>query len=305
MTIYKYAPDGRQLAVFYPAQSINTSPSRFGVVQLIHRDGKLIVLVPPEKDAHGRFINRIYVLDAKSGEDLYSGVSQPHDGNGPPRHDLSKPPLAGGGFLDRLDKGFATARGVARRLEESGEKERAEKLRRRIAALRVQLHEGKEEASDEPEIHVVSGYRIDEAVVEIAQTSHPVILSLCACGRADWTLKVADGVRLKRVILAGVERQTVTGVPNGVRVDSYIKREGARGFCTGEIDGSGYGYVWKRLEELTGKTRGTHQIAYRNQTDPVRIGPRSTDCESGGSSIGSTRSQESARKTRYRSALPL
>ena len=275
--IYKYAPDGRQLAIFHPAQPINTYPAGYGVVQLIHRDGKLMVLVPPEKDAHGRYINRIYVLDAKSGEILYSGVSQPHDGNGPPRHDLAKPPPAGGGFLDRLDKGFAAARGVARRLEERGEKDRAEKLRKRIAALRVQMREGKEEASDEPEIHVVSGDYADGTVVEIAQTPHPVILVMCAYRGSHWTLKVADDVKLNRVILAGANRQTVSGVPKGVRVDNYNREDRTGGFYTNKIGGSGYDYVWKQLEKLTGKTKGTLQITSQNQTEPVRIGPRSSE----------------------------
>lgn len=277
VTIYKYAPDGRQLAIFYPSQWINTYPSGYGVVQLIHRDGKLMVLVPPEKDAHGRYVNRIYVLDAKSGEDLYSGVSQPHDGNGSPRHDLAKPPPAGGGILDRLDKGFAAARAVARRLEESGEKDRAEKLRKRITALRVQMYQGIEEASSEPEIHVVSGNYADGTVVEIAQTPHPVILALCAYRGSHWTLKVADGVKLNRVILAGYNRQTVSGVPKGVRVDSYNREDRTGGFYTDKIGGSGYEYVWRQLEKLTGKTKGTLQLTNHNRTEPVRIGPRSTD----------------------------
>ena len=276
-TIYKFAPDGRRLAEIHPSQSIDTSPPQFGSVQLIHLDGKLIVITPPLRDPWGRFVNRLYVIDAKSGEVLYSGISQSHDADSAPRHDLAKPPPAGGGHLDRLSKGFAVARKVARQLEERGEKDQAQKVRQRIAALQVQLYQGKEEASAETEVHVVGAYNAEGAVVEVAHTTHPVILVLCAYDAARWTIKVADDVKLKRVILAGYHRQTAIGVPEGVRVDSYNREDRTGGFYTRRIGGPAYDNVWKQLKKLTGTTKGTLQTTYANRSVSVRIGAHNTD----------------------------
>src|SRR6516225_6182005 len=60
-----------------------------------------------------------------------------------------------------------------------------------------------------------SNKRVD---VEVQPTARPVVLVLTSYYTVDWNVKLADGVRVKQIILGGANEQTIEGVPAGVPV---------------------------------------------------------------------------------------
>ena len=71
------------------------------------------------------------------------------------------------------------------------------------------------------ELHFVGVYHPDDRCavdVEVRRTDKPVVLALCSWCSVLWRVKVADGGRLKAVLVGGGGEQEMEGVPAGIPV---------------------------------------------------------------------------------------
>jgi RNA polymerase sigma factor (sigma-70 family) len=129
------------------------------------------------------------------------------------------------------------------------------------------------------EMHVIGVYWAKDFVtgnkrvdVEVRPTAKPVTLVLTSYFSVDWHVKLADGARLKNVIVSGYNPQEVQGVPAGVPVvnRSYFPDDGSR-----RKDGWFWAYQWntvawremvRRLNELTGLPVASFQGTYYGES---------------------------------------
>jgi RNA polymerase sigma factor (sigma-70 family) len=115
--------------------------------------------------------------------------------------------------------------------------------------------------------------------VEVRSTTKPAVLVLTARMSALWKLKLAEGARLKAVILGGQHEQDVEGVPAGIPVihRTYYPDDGSRrqdGYFWGSRGGSvDYREMVRQLNETTGLPVASFQGA-RNDTSFVVDGTR-------------------------------
>src|SRR5262245_19352682 len=139
---------------------------------------------------------------------------------------------------------------------------------------RAALADDKVQSAD-AEMHVIGVYWAKDFVagnkrvdVEVRSTAKPVTLVLTSYFSVDWQIKLADGARLKNVILSGYNPQEIQGVPAGVPVvnRSYFPDDGSR-----RKDGWFWAYQWntvawremvRRLNDLTALPLASFQGAY-------------------------------------------
>jgi len=246
-----------------------------GPTQLVCAGGRLVLITPLQQRRQGQSLCRLYVIEPDSGTVVYEGLSEPHNGLLPHR---PKPAVGVpvGGPLSRLVRAFAQAAKAEEAVRAAGQRELAARLARQIALLRERLAGNYAVDKDAPpELHLVGFYAAKGAVVEVTEKSRPVVLALCAYDPSKWTVSVAAGVRLKRVIVAGYHRQSVEGVPAGVPVEIHTHEDQTGGFFTSRRDDAEFPGAARQLRELTGLQIATFQGDYEYRGIPVRIGPES------------------------------
>jgi RNA polymerase sigma factor (sigma-70 family) len=121
------------------------------------------------------------------------------------------------------------------------------------------------------ELHMVGVYgpkglngnnkRVD---VEVRARATPVVLVLTSYFTVDWHLKLAQGARLKRVILGGYFEQTIDGVPRDVPVSrSFPEKGGPRLQLWAYVGNSPqYREMVRELNQITGLPVATFLGAY-------------------------------------------
>jgi serine/threonine protein kinase len=75
---------------------------------------------------------------------------------------------------------------------------------------------------DGAELHVLGMLSAEEqrpVRVDVMRTAAPIVLVLASTAAARWEVHLAEGARLRRIILSGLERSTVEGQPADVPVD--------------------------------------------------------------------------------------
>lgn len=278
-TILKIDPaTGKRLDEIKPSQPIDTRWADSGGVQMIHVDGRLVVVGHPLLDRWNRYVSRLYVVDPKSGNVLYSGIVQPHDGQSPAKNDLLAPPPDGGGLLDTLWKRFAAAGRAIDTLRREGNAEQADRLAQRVATLRERLKGSFPEEKDaDPALHLVGIHVADGTVVKVTDKSRPIVLALCAYNPSKWTIQLAPGVRLRRVIVGGYHSQKVVGVPEGTPLSIYTYEDGTGGFHAYKKDEPEYAKAARKLRDVTGLDVTTFQGAYQCSRTPIVVGPENAD----------------------------
>jgi predicted esterase len=96
------------------------------------------------------------------------------------------------------------------------------------------------------DLHVLGVYEpADEAEpvpVELRPTARPVVLALTSCYSVLWKVEVADGARLKAVILSGDREEAIEGVPPNVPILYRADR------LSGRKDHIYGGYKWNSPE---------------------------------------------------------
>ena len=123
------------------------------------------------------------------------------------------------------------AREIARR-EKTGDVKTANEFRSSLGDFTKQVQGGLVNNLGEPELHHVGVYegmlpgnakrgfqQHPEGIVEVTldYTGGPIILALSAYEPVLWKVKLAEGVDLRRVVLAG-SKQRVEGLPDRVKV---------------------------------------------------------------------------------------
>jgi len=74
-----------------------------------------------------------------------------------------------------------------------------------------------------PALHVIGIYeaRSKEVTVNITDNTRPVVLALTAYNKTLWKVNLKEGVKLKRIILAGYHSQHVIGLPPNTPIEVY------------------------------------------------------------------------------------
>jgi hypothetical protein len=170
------------------------------------------------------------------------------------------------------------------RLQQLGDKNDADALAATLKALRDKV-EGKDAPAptDLPEVHVVGLYegtfpdgprKFGHATVDLQVTDRPVILVLCAYEPIRWTLRLADGVKIERLILAGNGEQELAQALPKVPVEKHTRKAGGspNAFHTHREDHEGYPEAQRIVRQLTGSDITTFTGSYRYSA-PFVVGP--------------------------------
>lgn len=118
------------------------------------------------------------------------------------------------------------------------------------------------------DLHLVSIYQSADrgngapVEVEVRATDKPVVLAVASYNSVLWKVKVADGVRLKAVIVGGYFEQEFEGIPAGVPVvyRAYFPGQDHGYFYAHKRDIPEYGRTIGMLKDLTGLRVATSQV---------------------------------------------
>jgi len=123
--------------------------------------------------------------------------------------------------------------------------------------------------SQEPSEQVVS--------VDVRTTKRPIVLALTAYDPVRWVIVARKGTEIRRVVVGGNDRQTVTGL-DGVPIEYYVyDRQNSDYFYSRRKDDP---KVILKLKMLTGLTPSTYQYAYRGYAFSI-VDPLPASLQSG------------------------
>lgn len=121
----------------------------------------------------------------------------------------------------------------------------------------------------------LDGRELGQMTVRITRTGLPQVVVLSSVEPVEWTLDVASGVEIDRVVVAGKYRQLLKDVPGGVRVDSEFEVDGsvANLFHLDDRDSRGMGDaksgLSKRVETYLESELTTHQLSHRGSAQAL------------------------------------
>ncbi|MEC7521210.1 MAG: serine/threonine-protein kinase [Myxococcota bacterium] len=92
------------------------------------------------------------------------------------------------------------------------------------------------------ELHVLAAYEPQggSITVDVSRTVAPLVLVLHAYATTRWELRVAEGVEIEEIILAGYDRHEVVGAPPGTRVTNRGPRGGGYPIMAWEWEGGSW-----------------------------------------------------------------
>jgi predicted esterase len=104
--------------------------------------------------------------------------------------------------------------------------------------------------------------------VEVRRTDKPIVLVLTSYFSVLWNVKIADGARVKAVILGGWFEQELEGIPAGVPIVYQASNpSGRRDYFWGyKADSFEYRRMVDRLNDLTGLLVSTYQGEYEGSS---------------------------------------
>jgi hypothetical protein len=186
------------------------------------------------------------------------------------------------------EKFVAIDREVAR-LREAGATAQADELAAQARPLHDRL-DGKDFAAGNDgsaELHLVGVYqgsfpngprKYGRATVEVEVTDRPIVLALSAYDPVRWEVRLAPGVRVQKVILAGYGDQELTPALEGVPVETRTYKGGDPNyFHVHKAKSPEYARAGKLLRDWTSLEVSTFQGAYEFKGDPIVLGPRNSD----------------------------
>jgi hypothetical protein len=188
---------------------------------------------------------------------------------------------------------LATLGHEAARLRDAGDAAAADALEKRVRHFRDRLAGKAAAEGDGPELHVVGVYEgppaggvrrgfdehpVGAASVEVGPTDRPVVLALCAYEPVKWSVKIADGATVRKVILSGYNDQQVEGLPPAVPMEKQAPNAGGgvQRFYAYAKDLEHYPGMSRQLKQLTGLDVSTFQGEYRAPDHPFVIGPQNS-----------------------------
>ncbi|MEM9657217.1 MAG: hypothetical protein AAF961_02545, partial [Planctomycetota bacterium] len=245
-------------------------------VQLIVVDDHLVVLMPRQFDREtGELLrdDRLYYVDADSGEVVFRGPSEIGEPDTLPAATATPAHVAGGnGLLAQLDVRLAQAERDIERLREAGQEERAAALATRLGVLRSSLGGQMPKRSDE-RLFLVGAYESHSSTVRVTDVSGPITLVVCAYEASTWNIEADDGVDLQRIIVGGYHDQKLTSSPQEVPVDFSVHDQGTGGFFTYGEYTDGHDGAVERLKQYTPLPIATLTGAYNAPRSTILVGP--------------------------------
>jgi RNA polymerase sigma factor (sigma-70 family) len=104
--------------------------------------------------------------------------------------------------------------------------------------------------------------RSDWVDVEVRPTARPVVLALSSYNSVLWKLKIADGVQVRAVVIAGYSEQEFEGIPAGISVAyraAFPHGSNRDDFYASKPDTLEYRRTAEKLNDLTGLLVATYQ----------------------------------------------
>jgi hypothetical protein len=161
----------------------------------------------------------------------------------------------------------------------------ADDLAKRAQRVRDEWAGKPDPDATDPELHVIGVYegtfpdgprRYGVAAARVEDTQRPIILALCAFRAVRWKLEIADGVKIQKIILAGIKDQVIETPPAGIEIEKHTSDGGSRHYFyvySREGDGAGsYAEAAGALKALTGLPISTVVARYRYDGKPLVIG---------------------------------
>jgi hypothetical protein len=115
-----------------------------------------------------------------------------------------------------------------------------------------------------------------EVVLDVSDSTRPMILALTAYDKTHWKVKLSPGVEIKKVILAGYHAQRVSGVPEGTPIETFTNDPSP---CPRCIQGGRHFYSYEsppmELREITGLEVTSFQGKYKGESFSIFPGIRS------------------------------
>lgn len=115
-----------------------------------------------------------------------------------------------------------------------------------------------------------------EVVVDISDSTRPIILALTAYDKTNWKVKLSPGVEIKKVILDGYHAQRISGVPEGTTIETFTSDPSP---CPRCIQGGRHFYSYEsppmELREITGLEVTSFQGKYKGESFSIFPGIRS------------------------------
>lgn len=103
-----------------------------------------------------------------------------------------------------------------------------------------------------------------EIVVNVSDTTQPIILAFSAYDRTHWKVSLQSGVKIVKVILAGYHSQRISGIPSETPIETYTYDPSPCARCW---QSAKYFYSYKsspeQLKEITGLDPTSFQGRYR------------------------------------------
>jgi len=214
------------------------------------------------------------VLDPSTGKLLLRNQLEIHNGHTREATQRSRPT----NLLLAVERRLRNAKDM---LEESlpskvDSDEHAEEVRSRLAAVETAL--GQNTARDQstsrmPRLHVVARYSSTHPVrVRVTDAKGPVTLVLCGHHRMDWSVEVAPGVKLDRILLAGHLPQTLINEPPNVHVETRTNERHL--VFRDHRDRSKLRLLETRVQQLTGQSVSSFSMSHQSSGLLV-LGPES------------------------------
>jgi hypothetical protein len=200
-------------------------------------------------------------------------------------------------LLKNVEAQVAAVEHEVKRLRAAGKNAEADRIAARLQHLRHHAAGKPAPASDAAELHLVGvhegalpagvkrGVRLNPqrgATVDVHFTDRPVILAVCSYNPVKWEIRLAKGVRLQKVIVAGYHQQDWAALPPGVPVERYTHEgQGSKHYFDAyKPDNERYPRAVRELKRLTGLEVSTFQGAYTAPAKPFVLGPQNGDWRS-------------------------
>ncbi|MGB8698706.1 MAG: hypothetical protein WCD18_04755 [Thermosynechococcaceae cyanobacterium] len=111
-----------------------------------------------------------------------------------------------------------------------------------------------------------------EVVINVADTSRPIVLALMAYDQTLWKINIGKGVKINKIILAGYYSQAITGLPSTVPIETYTHTPSVCSNCKKGTLNYFYSYegVPPQLKSITGLDATSFQGQYKGKIFFIR-----------------------------------
>lgn len=159
------------------------------------------------------------------------------------------------------------------RLRSAGQASQADAMAGQLQHFRDELAGTAPSQVARPELNVVGLFGSGRPIVQVGPTDRPVILALNSYYPVNWTVNLAPGANLQRVIVSAYEGASrPAGLPSDVPVGTYDRFKPNSYFFAHQKDFQEYPDLARKLQGLTGQTISSFQVQSNYTGTPFQIG---------------------------------